>query len=97
MANDMQIFIITPIILYLYHKIHKLIGWGLLMGLILTHMLNSALISSQENYTVTPDQTYEKIHIKPYCRVGPYALGVMFGLMYYTYKHHKRPAKSTTT
>jgi peptidoglycan/LPS O-acetylase OafA/YrhL len=90
MANDMQFFLITPIILFLYHRIHKLIGWSLLMGLVLTNMLSSGLIASHKNYPVVPDETYEKIYTKPYCRVGPYAIGVMFGLMYYTYKHHQK-------
>jgi peptidoglycan/LPS O-acetylase OafA/YrhL len=93
MANDMQFFLITPIILFLYHRIHKLIGWSLLMGLVLTNMLSSGLIASHKNYPVAPDQTFQKIYTKPYCRVGPYAIGVMFGLIYYTYKHHQKTGK----
>ncbi len=93
MANDMQFFLITPIVLYFYHKIHRMIGWSLLIALTFTHMLSSALIASHYNYSVAPDLSFQKIYNKPYCRIGPYVIGIIFGLIYYTYKHHQKTGK----
>ncbi len=90
LANDMQFFLITPVILYIYHKIHKLIGWAILLGLVFTNLMCSGLISSHYNYSVVPDEAGLKIYVKPYCRVGAYAVGAMFGLIFYTHKHDQK-------
>jgi peptidoglycan/LPS O-acetylase OafA/YrhL len=94
LANDMQFFLITPIILHIYHKISKALGWFILMGLVLTHMLTNALISDRNNFSVgglyALQECYTKTYTKPYSRIGPYAVGIMFGLIYFSYKHFEK-------
>jgi peptidoglycan/LPS O-acetylase OafA/YrhL len=91
LANDMQFFLITPIILHIYHKISKALGWLILMGLVLTHMLTNALIANHYEYWVgglaSIGASFQKVYVKPYTRVGPYAVGIMFGLIFFSYKH----------
>ena len=44
LANDMQFFIFSPIILYVYHK-HKLGGWGLIIAANVLSLLSSGLLA----------------------------------------------------
>lgn len=92
LANDMQFFLITPIILYVYHKFSKLAGWLILFGLLIIHIVSSAMISDYYNLALISNRghIYDRIYIKLYCRVGAYAIGIMFGLIYFSYKHYEK-------
>lgn len=39
LANDMQFFIFAPLLLYIYHKYSRSLGWGIITSLIYMQML----------------------------------------------------------
>ena len=95
LANDMQFFIISPPILWLYHKVSKFLGWFLIFGLIICHILCCAFISRHYNFNVvsldpgnSPNFAWY-YYGKPYCRVGPYAVGIGVGLILFAFRHWK--------
>ncbi|XP_038051428.1 nose resistant to fluoxetine protein 6-like isoform X2 [Patiria miniata] len=95
LANDMQFFVISPVIIYLLYKNAK---WG--MGLIMTLCLASfgvtayiaayygagvGLIPAYNNNTlvVYGSATADIIYGKPYCRIPAYLVGMVFGYIFY--------------
>lgn len=99
LANDMQFFIISPVILYFYHKYNKKLGWAAIVLLNLLTIVASLGIAYSDNLKQailsTDNMTPEKAtfvndyYQKPYCRVGPYAIGLAVGMILYSYRHHK--------
>jgi peptidoglycan/LPS O-acetylase OafA/YrhL len=98
LANDMQFFWISPIIIMLYIKVNKAIGWisiGLLCilnilsaGLVAYHYgLNPVLLSTDNG------ANYQYYYDKPYCRVAPYALGLGCGFIIYSYRKYQDTGK----
>ena len=96
LANDMQFFIISPIILIIYLKVFKQFAWicvvafnilGIVTaGTIAHHFnLNPVILSSdnKENY-------FNYYYTKPYCRIPPYIIGVACGLILYSYRQNKK-------
>ena len=93
LANDMQFFVISPPFLYLYHKVSRLIGWVVVAALIIIHILSAALISRHFHLNVvilSPNPYYmEYYYVKPYCRVGAYAVGIAVGMILFSFRHWK--------
>jgi len=99
LADDMQFFIITPPILYLYHKFNRYIGWAILTfligfsiiisGVVAHHFTLNAVGFSSESWTNYNNYYY----IKPYCRVGVYALGIITGIIVYSYRQYQSKQK----
>ena len=95
LANDMQFFFISPIILLLYIKIKKYIGWAsvaiisvvsvLVTALIAHHYNLNALISSADSYS----DYYKYYYIKPYTRIPPYIFGIATGFIVYSYRKYR--------
>lgn len=93
LANDMQFFILSPfIIIPLYYS--KFLGW-IIGGLILLgSWIATGIISNKyqlpaselEQLTSQSMQLhyFNDYYIKPYCRVGPYIVGIFCG--YFLYK-----------
>jgi len=98
LANDMQFFLVTPVMLYFYYKFHKLVGWSSVTGMILLNMLSGALISDHfDLYVRGPDpdgNEFNYIYTKPYCRCGAYALGIACGMVLYARNHMKKTGAS---
>jgi peptidoglycan/LPS O-acetylase OafA/YrhL len=95
LADDMQFFLITPPILYLYHRFHKVIGWAAIGAMLLCHIICSAVIIHKNDFKVVavdpkngPDFMYW-YYTKPYCRIGAYAIGVLTGMLLFTFRHYK--------
>ncbi|XP_038052261.1 O-acyltransferase like protein-like [Patiria miniata] len=95
LANDMQFFVISPVIIYLLYKNAK---WG--MGLIMTLCLASfgvtayiaayygagvGLFPAYNNNTVVVygSASVDIIYGKPYCRIPAYLVGIVFGYIFY--------------
>lgn len=92
LANDMQFFILAPFVLYIYHRMSKIVGWSIFLSLILTDILSNAIISSINNFEVggfKSEGKNNKMYIKPYCRIAPYAIGMLFGLIYFTHRKYQ--------
>lgn len=87
LANDMQFFIFTPIVLFLYHKISKALGWGILFAFLILHILSNIFIARHYDFYVAGPNTtnhsneFDDIYTKPYCRCGVYVIGVACGLI----------------
>ncbi|CAG9325188.1 unnamed protein product [Blepharisma stoltei] len=92
LANDMQFFIITPPILWLYHKYHRSFGWVSVILMNILSILSSGLIANHFNLNAVPiaaesgQNGYWYYYVKPYCRIGPYGLGIISGLILYSYR-----------
>ncbi|XP_022102671.1 nose resistant to fluoxetine protein 6-like [Acanthaster planci] len=94
LANDMQFFIISPIIIYLLYKNAKL-GMSLIMVLCLGSFGITAYLAAYygapvglypayNNNTVVVygSTTADVIYGKPYCRIPAYLVGMVFGYVF---------------
>jgi len=87
LALDMQFYLFTPLLVFLYYKSKKA-GWIAAGVLFLASFATSIfIIAYQGYYTYVPDQKlpglhgglYEnQIYSKPWARLGPYLVGVVF-------------------
>ncbi|OWF53373.1 O-acyltransferase like protein-like [Mizuhopecten yessoensis] len=94
LANDMQFYVISPIILVpLYFS--KKIGSAIAVLFLLGTTIASGVISKtyelpSTQYSMVPNphsgDYFEKYYIKPYCRMGPYIIGMMTGYILYRTK-----------
>ncbi|PRD30003.1 UNVERIFIED_CONTAM: nrf-6 [Trichonephila clavipes] len=86
LANDMQMYIVAPFILIPLFRYPK-IGRGLMVFHLIAISLTTALITGLNNYPAIPyisnivpldvmNQYYKYVYIKPYCRMGPYIVGI---------------------
>lgn len=93
LANDMQFFILSPfIIIPLYYS--KFLGWIIGGMILLGSWIATGIISNKyqlpasqlEQLTSSSMQLhyFDDYYIKPYCRVGPYIVGIFCG--YFLYK-----------
>jgi peptidoglycan/LPS O-acetylase OafA/YrhL len=105
LAVDMQIFFISPIIMMLYIKVNKLLGWisvGLLCilnvlcaGLIAYHFGLNPIMLSSDNFSSSGKSNYDNYYYKkPYCRIAPYALGLACGFVVYSYRKYQDTGKT---
>lgn len=86
LANDMQFFVLSPPLLYLYHRYRKCIAWVLICALLCLSVGISLWIAAYYDYNVVaiaPENStfYYYFYIKPYTRFPPYALGIISGLL----------------
>ena len=89
-ANDMQFYVFSPIVLVLHYK-SKVLGYSSLLGLLITNFTINFVQAYENDYS--PGVTYGLLnnnqfvhsYIKPYCRMGPYIAGMMFGFIYRGY------------
>lgn len=90
LANDMQFFLISPPIIYLYVKESRAIGWTLTGFLAAVCVLFSGVIAWDLDLNVVPASPEDRYYMadyyyKPYTRIGPYAIGLMVGFIYYSW------------
>lgn len=104
LAIDWQFFVITPLMIWLISRFgyKGLIGTSLF--LILGSTITTALFINHYDYNpmaisfpldrVTEDAAdfFNKVYVKPYCRIQPYVIGFVFG-----YLMHTRIFKAKTT
>jgi peptidoglycan/LPS O-acetylase OafA/YrhL len=95
LSNEIQFFLITPVILYIYSKLSKIAGWCIILILIIIHIVSSAVISNYYNLALVSNKgdAYDKLYIKIYCRIGAYAIGIAFGLLYFSYKYYEQTSR----
>ena len=90
LANDMQFFLISPPIIYLYVKESRWAGWVLSGFLAGVCVLFSSIVAWDLELNVVPASSEDRYYMadyyyKPYTRIGPYALGLMCGFIYYSW------------
>ncbi|CAG9323408.1 unnamed protein product [Blepharisma stoltei] len=99
LSDDMQFFIITPPIIYLYHKYNRYIGWGILTFFIGFSIIISGVIAHHFTLNAvgfagtTWGDYYDYYYVKPYCRIGVYALGILTGIVVYSYRQYVHKQK----
>ena len=89
-ANDMQFFLLLPMLSTLYYSKRKVfyIAMGTIailslifqMSVILAHKLSISYFTYRDEY-------WSIYYVKPYARICPYLLGVLSGCVYFTYKY----------
>lgn len=95
LANDMQFFWVSPIILILYIKVHKYIGWISVISICLMCIISTGAIAEYYNLKPALLSTANGVnymfyyYVKPYTRVAPYALGMACGFIVYTMRRFK--------
>ncbi|KAK7096532.1 nose resistant to fluoxetine protein 6-like isoform X2 [Littorina saxatilis] len=89
LSNDMQFYVIAPICLIpwaLKGRV-RILGFVLAGGLILTHVISSGVISYTRELALFTRNTWDymaDIYFVPWCRVGPYAVGLLLGFVLHT-------------
>lgn len=91
-ANDMQFFILLPFQIIAY-KLHRYLGYALAYFILFGGILASFILSAINNMSINPvtDPNYFQIlYIRPWARIAPYQVGVLFGMFYFEWKHKER-------
>ena len=98
-ANDMQLYLLSPLILFAHYR-SKLIGYASCGGLILTNIIVSAVVASVNDFQ--PGATYglsnsiefSHFYVRPYIRMGAFMIGILVGFLYRGYCDHQAKAEN---
>ncbi|OMJ79985.1 hypothetical protein SteCoe_19856 [Stentor coeruleus] len=100
-ANDMQFYIFSPVILILHYK-NKIYGYCALILLLIVNVVVTVVISSENDYNpgvryglFNTDQFLHS-YIRPYFRMNSYIIGMMLGFVYKGYKEAIEAVKERT-
>ncbi|XP_078581489.1 nose resistant to fluoxetine protein 6-like [Branchiostoma floridae x Branchiostoma japonicum] len=77
LANDMQFFVIGVPLVYILYR-WQILGIAVQLVLLLASFITTAVISWHYDMKA-PLGDDDKYYIKPYCRIGPYLVGVTVG------------------
>lgn len=95
LADDMQLFAISPIIILLYIKFHRSVGWMIIFVLCCLNIVVAGIIAHRFNLNPAifarsnGNNYFVYYYIKPYNRVAPYVLGIACGFIVYTYRKYQ--------
>ncbi|CAL1534643.1 unnamed protein product [Lymnaea stagnalis] len=89
LANDMQFYLVAPLMIIPFH-IHALSGVGSCLMFLLVHWLTTAILSVLNDWPavmVGLDTHIQEVsphwlkhyYIVPWCRIGPYIIGILAG------------------
>ncbi|XP_035683589.1 nose resistant to fluoxetine protein 6-like [Branchiostoma floridae] len=83
LANDMQFFIIGVPLLYLIFR-WRPVGFALKLALLLSSFIATAVICLHDKlspsiYGMSQPEWMEHYYLKPWCRIGPYLVGMAVG------------------
>ena len=92
LANDMQCFWLAPLLVWMYYKLSKKYTWITSAALLLFCVVVTIVIVVENNFNTMfiaseneAGDFHRKIYVKPYCRLGPYVLGLYTGYIYFHY------------
>lgn len=94
LANDMQFHWIAPIMIVPFALNKKWLGYFISIVFLAGHILATALIVNHypgaELGTLGGNPDYfNKIYVTPWCRIGPFIVGILFGYQIYTDRKNK--------
>ena len=95
LSIDMQFFLISPLVILVYVKYSKELGWLIICSLCLINVIAAGIIAYHYDLNPAPLSGGSKIeyfnyyYIKPYTRIAPYALGLGCGIIVYTYRKYQ--------
>jgi len=98
MSNDMQFYLLTPLIIYIYVKFQRAFGWIAVGLLCLVSVITAWEVAAKYDLNVVviapnnAEYTYY-YYVKPYCRVAPYALGMACGFILVELKQYEKSSK----
>lgn len=90
LAVDMQFFIISPIIILLYIKVNRIIGWASIGTLCIIGCITSYIIAEDNDLNISQfaaqnsNKYTDYLYKKPYTRFAPYVLGMACGFIVYS-------------
>lgn len=95
--NDMQLFIASIILLYVY-KLKPIVSKVLLCLMIIGSMVftfvwtmnNGTLVITHLSDVVKWGTFINDVYVKPWARLPPYFLGLLFGIMYSEFENSKK-------
>ncbi|XP_041368659.1 nose resistant to fluoxetine protein 6-like [Gigantopelta aegis] len=96
LANDMQFYVLSPLILIPFYY-SKFLGIMMSMLFLLTSLITTGIISrvdhigvglgvdvnNLQNSTNNPNTAFDAIYMVPWCRMGPYIIGIWTGYILY--------------
>jgi len=93
LSNDFQMFLITPIFIWLYIK-NRTVGKLAMFGLICLSWILALIIGAELNVRggppisggITNEKGFANYYIRPYIRLPPYFIGILAALMYKEFK-----------
>jgi len=93
LSNDFQMFMVTPIFLWIYIRNRKAGKLGMVALMALSYIL-ALWIGADLHVRGTPPKAggvtngkgFSQYYVKPYIRIPPYLIGVLAALMYKEYK-----------
>jgi peptidoglycan/LPS O-acetylase OafA/YrhL len=95
LPNDMQFYLFSLPVMYLYVKHSRIFGWGMLLMAITFHIIANASITHDEHLKVKVTDLhnqhyfFDDLYYKPWCRIGPYAMGLLGGYVLHAFKKGK--------
>ena len=95
LPNDMQFYLLSIPIMYLYVKHSRIFGWAILMMCVTFSIIANGSITYNEHLKVKMTDPhnahyfFDDLYYKPWCRIGPYAVGLMAGFVLHAYKKGK--------
>ncbi len=98
LANDMQFFLITPLLIVLFHH-NKRICLGVIAAICLGSVFAQIGVVWHYDLSVSyfypaKGELFEDYYVKPYCRINAYLLGIVLAWAYLTWKD---PAQEDST
>lgn len=99
LANDMQFFMVTPVLAFLLYK-HSRAGVAVASLMICGSIASSATVSAVDSYrlgALAGENTsmFNDFYIKPWCRFVPYGMGILLG--YAVFAYNGKPALNAFT
>ena len=88
LSVDFQFFVFSPFIIYCYCKINKVLGLSLIGISYISGIITSGVIAYYYDLTPINFQT-QYYYYMPYMRVSPFAIGLFWALIVFTYKKFK--------
>ena len=95
LANDMQFFMLGPLLIMMYYSLARWVSWASKFLLILAGFIVSSVIAydneyrvfrpSRKNYAGGSEDYYHTYYTKPYTRFFPYLIGLYCGYIYLRY------------
>ncbi|RUS70552.1 hypothetical protein EGW08_021681, partial [Elysia chlorotica] len=88
LANDMQFYMLAPLILIPWVYRQRTMGYIMAAMLITIHLASNAWLVYDYNFDILrPGEGYSfKLYFRPWTRVGPFVIGLIFGYILYRTK-----------